>query len=90
MFTSGYVNTETILHFFNNKKSKNKIFDRHTHIPGKSKMLNGPRYDAFFFSSHVIIYPVSRSKVKKRKTDSIYFNSFTSLNHNAEEPKPGA
>ena len=36
-------------------------------------MLNGPRYDAFFFSSHVIIYPVSRSKVKKRKTDSIYF-----------------
>ena len=49
VFTSGYVNTETILHFFNNKKSKNKIFDRHTHIPGKSKMLNGPRYDAFFF-----------------------------------------
>ena len=32
-----------------NKKRAKKIFDRYSHTPGKSKMLNGPKVNAFFF-----------------------------------------
>ena len=49
-------------------------------------MLNGPRYDAFFFSSHVIIYPVSRSKVKKKKNRFNLFQFF----HIAKSQRRGA
>ena len=75
-----------------NKKSKNKIFNHHTHIPGKSRMLNGlDMMRLFFFSCDDITSLNNKNKKKKkRKTDLIYFNSLTSLNHNAEEPKPGA